>query len=240
MLKSSLALFLLLALVTAPLRAEEFLLKDGTKITGKLTGISGDTLEVKTAYGEIKVPRSDVVSISFPENQPKGASEETRMPVVQESLTGATYINRTGGFQATMPSGLILAPEMRTAAEIVAALKSPDDTLFFLVTPESFAGTLATYKVLAETQYKGKFSEYEKVSESEADLDGRHGIRFVFQGKPDKVTAMKCLVYMVPYDGRIVRLSFLTIEPLFNDAVPVFEKIAASYHSTGASDAAKK
>lgn len=238
--KSRWVLLLFLAVVSAWLSAEELLLKDGTKITGKLAGISGDTFEVKTAYGEIKVPRSDVVSISFPENQPKNASGDATVPPVEESLTGTTYTNRTGSFQTTVPSGWLLAPEMRQAAEVVAALKSPDDTLFFLVTPEPFAGTLATYKVLAETQYKGKFSEYEKVSESEADVDGYHGIRFVFQGKPDKVTSMKCLVYMVPYEGRMVRLSFLTLEPLYNDAVPVFEKIVASYHSTGAAEPAKK
>ena len=230
-------LFLLITVFVAPrLKAEELLLKDGTKITGKLIAVNDDTFQVKTAYGEIKVPRSDVVTISFPENQPK----EAAMPEVEESLSGTSYSNKTGAFRVTIPSGWELAPEMRKAAEVVAALKSADETLFFLVTPETFAGTLATYKVLAETQYKNKFSDYEKVSESDIEVDGHKGIRFVFQGKPDKTTSMKCLVYMLPYDGKMVRLSFLTLEPLYNDAVPVFEKIAASYHATGTPDPGKK
>src|ERR1039457_5334205 len=57
-------------------RAEELHLKDGTKISGTLTGVTGDTFRVKTAYGEIQVPRSQVVSITFPESQANSQSEE--------------------------------------------------------------------------------------------------------------------------------------------------------------------
>jgi len=32
----------------------------------------------------------------------------------------------------------------------------------------------------------------------------------------------------------MVRLSFLTLEPLFDGALPSFEKMAATYHSTAA------
>jgi hypothetical protein len=42
--------------------------KAGTKITGTLVSIRGETFGVKTAYGDIKVARSEVVSITFPEN----------------------------------------------------------------------------------------------------------------------------------------------------------------------------
>jgi hypothetical protein len=38
-------------------------------------------------------------------------------------------------------------------------------------------------------------------------------------------------VYFVPYDGRMVRLTFITLEPLFEESLPIFEKIALSYHS---------
>lgn len=217
--------------------AEEIQLKDGTKLTGKIVALKNDVFEVKTTYGEINVPRSDVLTIAFPENQPKPTNGEA---TVVESLTGTAYINRTGGFRITMPIGWQLAPEMRKNKDIIAALKSPDGTQFFLVTPELFAGTLATYKVLAETQYKSKFSDYEKISESEAQLDGRNGIRLVFQGKLDKAASWKSLVYILPYNGRMVRLSFLTLEPLFNDAAPAFEKIAASYRSLDSNQLAEK
>jgi hypothetical protein len=234
--------FGVLLLLLSHLAAEEIHLKDGTKIEGKLIGVSDTSFAVQTTFGNINVPRADVLSIAFPENQPKGASTQpTTLPPVAESLVDTTYTNQTGNFRLTLPLGWLAAPEMRKGKEVVASLKSPDATLFLLVTPEVFPGTLATYKVLAEMQYQSKFTEYQKVSESEAKLDGRKGIRLVFQGRPDKgTTVMKCLVYIVPYEGRMVRLSFLTLEPLFNDAVPTFEKIAGSYRSIDSSALALK
>jgi hypothetical protein len=43
---------------------------------------------------------------------------------------------------------------------------------------------------------------------------------------------LKFVVDILPYDGRTARLTFTTLEPLFNDGLPIFNKIATSYHST--------
>jgi hypothetical protein len=230
---------LCVVLFCASLEAEELQLKDGTKITGKLTAIAGDTFQVKTAYGDIQVPRAQVVSISFPENQPKKDSkdaEETPRPPVDESLNGTAYKNRTANFQLTVPQGWLLAPELEhQSKDIAAALKSPDQIYFFLATPEKFAGTLTTYKVLAETQYRTKFKDYEKLSEAPVQLDGVGGIRLIWHGKNPAANdaEMKAVVYILPYENRMVRLSFLTLEPLFDEGLPIFEKIAASYKAIG-------
>ena len=42
---------------------------------------------------------------------------------------------------------------------------------------------------------------------------------------------MKSLVYILPYEGRMVRLTFITLESFFEEGLPIFEKIAASYKS---------
>ena len=145
-------------LFCAPLQGEEIQLKDGTKITGKLTGITNDTFQVKTAYGDIQVPRAQIVSINFPENQPKtdDETEESKAKApIEESLKGNTYTNVTEKFQLKVPQGWQLAPELsKQSADIAAALKSPDEIYFFFVTPEKYLGTLSTYKVLVETQYR--------------------------------------------------------------------------------------
>jgi hypothetical protein len=231
--KKSIRLVLALILVTAARsQAEEIQLKDGSKISGKLVGVSGDTFRVKTNYGEINVPRSDVVSITFPENAPKTASGDAPAPPMDEELKGEVYTNRTVGFKITVPKGWKIAEELRTK-DVAAALDSPDETLFFMFTPEKFSGTLATYKVLAETQYQKNFSNYVKDGETEIQLDGQKGTRMVWHGNSNaNQAALKFLVYIVPYEGRMVRLSFFTLPPLFDDAVPTFEKIAASYKST--------
>jgi hypothetical protein len=230
------AWILSIVLLCLPLRAEEIQLKDGTKISGKLTGVSGDKFQVKTAYGDIQVPRDQVVSINFPENQPKKENAEgvqAAKPPIDESLDGTAYTNRTEKFQTKVPKGWQLAPELGNQPDIVAALKSPDEIYFFFVTPEKFTGTLGTYKVLVETQYQSKFKDYEKISESQVQLDGKSGIRLIWRGKNTAANdaRMKSLVYIVPYENRMVRLTFLTLEPLFDEGLPVFEKIAASYQT---------
>lgn len=212
--------------------AEEIQLKDGSKISGTLTGIDVNALHVKTSYGDIQIPRSQVVQISFSDSDAQKSADSTgELPQVEESLVGATYSNRTGHFQLSVPAGWATAPELRKSKDIIAALKSMDQALFLFVTPEHYSGSIQTYQVLAETQIQSNFQDYEKLSESAAKLDGRPAMRFTFKAKKGAMV-LQFLVYIVSYDGTMVRLSFGTLQPLFNDAVPVFEKMAQSYHST--------
>lgn len=221
-----------LVLLSSVSRAEEIQLKDGSKITGKIVGIEGNTFQVKTAYGEIKVPRTEIVTIQFPENDSKKGTSEEVSPQVIESLVGTLYSNRTAHFQVIVPVGWVIAPELKQK-EVIAALKDPDQAHFLMVTPELYSGSLTTYRVLAETQFQSKFQDYQKLSESEVKLDGHAGLRLVWKGTTrDTNINAKFLVYIISYENRMVRLSFFTLEPLFDDAVPLFEKMAASYHST--------
>jgi hypothetical protein len=227
-------LFVVLLLISSLSYAEEIQLKDGSKITGKLTAIDGGTFHVKTAYGDIQVPRAEIVTIQFPENSPRkeGKGDEVSAQV-NESLNGTLYSNRTAHFEVTVPAGWVVAPELRQTKDVVAALKAPDEAHYFMVTPEHYTGSLTTYRVLVESQLQSKFEDYQKVSESEAKLDGRTGLRMVWKGKTrDTHLDAKFLVYILPYEDRMVRLSFFTLEPLFDDAVSMFEMIATSYHST--------
>jgi hypothetical protein len=227
-------LITLLLVAFARPQAEEIQLKDGSKIAGKVIGVNGETFLVKTNYGEINVPRSDIISITFPENTPKTASDDATPPPMDEELNGDIYTNRTAGFKISVPKGWKIAGNIRTK-DVAAALDSSDETLLFMMTPEKFSGTLTTYKVLAEAQFQKNFSGYVKDSETDAELDGHKGVRIVWHGTSNANQAqLKFLVYILPYDARMVRLSFGTLSPLFDDAIPTFEKIAASYQSTAA------
>ena len=62
---STLLLFLVAVLSAT---AEEIVLKDGTKIVGHMTGVTGDKIEVDSAYGKMVFKRADIVSINFPQN----------------------------------------------------------------------------------------------------------------------------------------------------------------------------
>ena len=229
--------FILLAVaVCIQCAAEDILLKDGTKITGQITGVNADKFVVKTTFGEIQVPKTEVVSITFPENKPKEAPfSTTSKPAVaiEESVQGTTYTNQTEKFQLTVPEGWTTWPEM-VGGDIHGAVKSSDETLFMFYTPEKFSGSLSTYAVLAETQLKTKFKDFEKLSQSDVTFNGKPAIRIVWHGKNTAAhdTPVKALFYVIPGTGAMNRLSFLTIEELFDPALPTFEKIAASYKST--------
>jgi hypothetical protein len=230
------ALWLSLLLCWIPMHAEVIELKNGNKITGKLTGINGETFTVRTDYGDIQVPRSDVISIAFPENEPKKADASASAQIIDEALVGTIYVNRTANFQVTFPKGWHISPETRrnSDATVVAILKSDDQSQFFMVNSEKFSGTLKTYQALIETVFKANSSTYEKLEEAPATLDGRSGVRLVFHGdvkSGEQSIKFKYLVYILPYDGNVVRVTFFTVESLFNDAEPVFEKIAASFSS---------
>jgi len=223
-----------LMLLAISLHAEVIQLKNGNKITGTLTGISSDKFVVKTDYGEIQVPRGDIISISFTENDTTNKKFESEPQPVDESLTGIDYTNRTASFKTVVPKGWRLAPEIRQQTpSVVAALSSQDQSLFYMVTAEPFSGTIKTYEVLVETQLKSALTGYEKLDESQSSIDGRSGVHLIVHGesraKPG--TFIKFIVYILPYEGRLVRLTFFTLEPLFDEAQPVFEKIAASYGS---------
>jgi Trypsin-like peptidase domain len=165
------------------------------------------------------------------ESTPVAESPGANPRAIEESLDGTNYVNQTAGFRLSLPPNWKLAPEMRKdQPDVVASLTSPDDLYFLLVTTEAFTGSLSTYQKLVEVNYKTSFKDYQEISESAANLDGRKSLRMVWHGKPGKEdTMLRTLVYFIPYEDRVVRLSFLAIEMLFDDELPTFEKIAASY-----------
>ena len=52
----------------------------------------------------------------------------------------------------------------------------------------------------------------------------------IFEGiSPSNHIKLKFLVYILQYEDKMVRLTFFTLEPLFTDSLPTFEKIAGTY-----------
>ena len=60
----SIAICLLFLTATIPALAEEIVLKDGTKIVGRMTGITSDKIEVETSYGKVQLNRGEDRSTS--------------------------------------------------------------------------------------------------------------------------------------------------------------------------------
>ena len=228
-----LSLFLVVAL---PATAEEITLKDGTKIVGHMSALLGDKIEVQTPYGKMVLNRADIVSINFPENTPSAAAKENApVPNIEESLRGTEYANKTRKFTLTVPSDWKIDPKLPHSAVVVAGLSSKDDMRFLTVTQEEFNGSLESYKGLLDLKYRKNFGNYEELSESPVNIDGKSALLLSFRGVVAKAdnTPVQYLVAIIPSGNTYTRVATWCVEPLFHETQPIFEKIVTSYRATG-------
>src|SRR5258708_14123252 len=123
-----LPVFSLFLAMSLPAAAEEFLLKDGTKIVGHMSALQADKIEVETAYGKMQLKRADLIAINFPENgtvaaSPPQAAKHVAL-TIEESLRGTQYVNKTGKFALTVPPDWKIDPKQPRSAPIVPILAS--------------------------------------------------------------------------------------------------------------------
>lgn len=230
---STLPLFLVVAL---PAKAEEIVLKDGTKIVGHMTGVTGDKIEVDSAYGKMVFKRTDIVAINFPENATGStldAAGKKDVPNVEESLRGTQYINKTGKFALTVPPEWKIDPKLGRSQAMIAGLSSGDDMRFLSVTQEQFTASLESYKGLLEFKYRKAFGGYEQLSQSAVTIDGKSAMVISFRGTLSQGgLPVQYLVAIIPSGTTFTRVATWCAEPLFHETQPTFEKILASFHYT--------
>jgi len=226
--------------------AEEVSLKDGTKIVGHMTAVTPDKVEVETSYGKVQLKRSDILTISFPENgasanagQPSspavapGTSVKADASKVDEVLNGLQYTNRTAKFTLTVPPDWILAPELRHSPDTLAALTSRDKLRFIMVSQEEYPGSLDSYKELTMLGARRNLSNFEELSESPATIDGKPALMIFYRGTLSKAANLPVeFVSAIVVSGKTyTKVTAWCVEPLFRDVQPTFEKVLNSYRS---------
>lgn len=236
----------LFAIAAMPMVAEEIALKDGTKIVGHMSALSSDKIEVETAYGKMQLKRSDIVTISFPENgTPSGTptaalsptgSVKREGPAIDDSLQGTQYLNRTGKFALTLPPDWRINPSLSKAPQTVAALSSRDEMRYIIVSREEYNGSLESYKGLGEILARKNLSNYEELSASPITIDGKAGLLLSYRGNLPKADNLpvQFLVAIIPAGNTYTRIAAWCVEPLFHETQPMFERIMSSYHSVDA------
>jgi hypothetical protein len=237
--------FLCLSLtVSLPVFAEEISLKDGTKIVGHMTAVSSDKVEVETTFGKMQLKRSDIVTISFPENSANATPESTPVKAdapraVDESILGGRYLNKTGKFSLTLPQEWVINPDIRRAPETLAVLSSRDKMRFLLVMQEEYPGSMDSYKEITMLSARTNFSTFEETEESKVTIDGKSALLVFYRGTPKKGGLPLAFVSAImPSGNTYTKATAWCVEPLFHDVQPTFEKILLSYRSTGAMTAA--
>jgi hypothetical protein len=232
---------LLFLVVALPAAAEEIVLKDGTKIVGRMTAVTGDKIEFDSAYGKMVFKRTDIIAINFPENGTGAAAEapvkkDAPAPnvIVEESLRGTQYLNKTGKFALTLPAGWKIDPQLGHSKMMLAGLSSSDDMRFLSVTQEQFNASLEGYKGLLEFKYRKTFGGYEEVSESSVTIDGKSALLISFRGTLPQpgLPPVQYLVAIIPSGTTYTRVATWCAEPLFHETQQTFEKILTSFHYT--------
>ncbi len=236
--------FLLTLALAQGAAAEEIILKDGTKIVGRMTAVSGDKIEVETAYGKMSVKRGDIVSISFPENGKQGPSggapsSPEDKPKIEESLDAGQYTNKTGEFSLAVPSDWKINPSLYGTNGALAGLSTRDSMRFLLVVREEYPGTIDSYKQLIEIQARSNLGDYEKISETPMKIDNKSAIVMSYRGLLVKANNLpvQFLAAIIPVGSAYFRVSTWCVEPLFNESQTMFENIISSYHYTNTSSA---
>jgi hypothetical protein len=236
---------LLLAAVSLPAVAEEISLKDGTKIVGHMTAVTTDKLEVETTYGKVQLKRSDIVTISFPENAPSNTPDAPAAKAdaskVDESLQGVRYVNRTGKFSLTLPQQWAINTDIRRSTGTLAVLNSGDKTRFMMVVQEEYPGSLESYRELVALQGRRNLTNYEELAQSKVTIDGKPALLVFYRGVSQKEKGglpMEFVSAIIPSGNSYTKMTIWCIEPLFHDMQPTFEKIMMSYRSSGQTTAA--
>lgn len=231
--------------------AEEISLKDGTKIVGHMTALSGDKVEVETSYGKMQVKRSDILTISFPENGAPASASTTAAsatpvkkegPAIDDSLQGTQYLNRTGKFGLTVPTDWKISTSISHAPQTIAALSSRDDMRFLIVSREEYTGSLESYKGLAEINARRGLQNYEELAAAPITIDGKAGLLWSYRGTLPKADNLpvQFMVAIIPSGNTYTRVATWCVEPLFHETQPTFERIINSYRAAeGASRSAQ-
>jgi hypothetical protein len=234
----SASLFGFLFLGTVSAIAEEISLKDGTKLVGHMTAVSADKIEVETSYGKIQLKRSDILTISFPENgaaSPSGTNEAKRdLPKIDEALNGVMYTNRTGRFTLNLPKDWVMAPELRKSPDTLAALTSRDKTRFMLVVQEEYPGSIESYKEMVILNARRNLASFEELNQAPVTIDGKASLLVFYRGalKASNLP-VQFVSAIIPSGNMYTKVSAWCIEPLFHDVQPSFEKTLNSYRSMG-------
>jgi hypothetical protein len=233
--------FLFLGTITAV--GEEISLKDGTKLVGHMTSVTPDKIEVETSYGKIQVKRSDILTISFPENgappQPSAtatdpAAAKPPLPKIDESLNGLIYTNRTGRFTLTLPPDWAIAPELRKSPDTLAALSSKDKMRFLLTVQEQYPGSIDSYKDMVVLNARRNLDSFEELNQTPVTIDGKSSLLVYYRGtlRGSKLP-VQFVSAIIPSGNVYTKVSVWCIEPLFRDMQPAFEKTLTSYRSMG-------
>ncbi len=149
---------------------------------------------------------------------------------IQEHVVGTSYVNDTFRFAMFKPPGWKTYEEVpkETGAAIMAIGSEDEQTLLF-VDRQVWSGAPDLKSDRAEAPLRKTYQEYQKLSESTAELDGHPAIRRVFRGVIDGVEWHGLSIH-VANGNTVFGIIGLTSAETFQFQQALFSKIINSFH----------
>ncbi len=151
-------------------------------------------------------------------------------PHLEERVEGTNYVNDTFHFAMYKPPGwkVFEAVPRETGAAIVALGTEDEQTLLF-VDRQAWSGPPDLKGDQDEVRLRQTYQEYQKLSESPVQLDGRPALRRVFKGLLDGVQWYGVSVH-VAQGNSTFGITGLTSAETFEFQQALFAKIMNSFH----------
>lgn len=184
-------------LLAQPAAAEEFYMKDGTRIVGKIVAYEKDSFRVETSFGIAIIYKDRIARIVFAEGATPAAPANAEpaparttpaaMPgPIVEQVRATAYVNETYRFQIFKPPTWRSYPQLvKPQTPLVAALGTPDETTLLLIGRESFKGALADYVRLTERSLQRLYENYRREEENPTQVAGLPAIERHFTGSAE-------------------------------------------------------
>ena len=207
---------------------------------GALEKATGSSLEAAEPAAEsAPVPVASPMSAS-PATTPAPAKAPPPPPVsrpldaplpadIQEHLEGNTYVNDTFQFAMYKPPGWKIHEGVsRETGRAIVAIGTEDEQTLLIVDRQVWSGTPDLKRDTTEASLRHTYEDYQALSESSIQIDGRAALRREFQGLMDGVEWHGVSV-RVARDNTVFGLIGLTSAETFQFQQALLNKIINSY-----------
>jgi len=207
---------------------------------GALEKATGSSLEAaKPAAESAPVPVASPMPAS-PATTPAPAKAPPPPPVsrpldaplpaeIQEHLEGNTYVNDTFQFAMYKPPGWKIHEGVsRETGRAIVAIGTEDEQTLLIVDRQVWSGTPDLKRDTTEASLRHTYEDYQALSESSIQIDGRAALRREFQGLMDGIEWHGVSV-RVPRDNTVFGLIGLTSAETFQFQQALLNKIINSF-----------
>jgi len=207
---------------------------------GALEKATGSSLEAaKPAAESASAPVASPMSAS-PATTPAPAKAPPPPPVsrpldaplpaeIQEHLEGNTYVNDTLQFAMYKPPGWKIHEGVpRETGRAIVAIGTEDEQTLLIVDRQVWSGTPDLKRDTTEASLRHTYEDYQALSESSIQIDGRAALRREFQGLMDGVEWHGVSV-RVARDNTVFGLIGLTSAETFQFQQALLNKIISSF-----------